>query len=85
MFQLSVQLNSMQHSNKSIQFGTAIERYKINNAYIQEQLTKIQRIIGDAPMYEIDHYVKENMNSQELNDRFYLQYEPTSSLETGSV
>ena len=36
-------------------------------------------------MYEIDHYVKENMNSQELNDRFYLQYEPTSSLETGSV
>lgn len=71
--------------NDTIQFGTAIERYKINNAYIQEQLTKIQRIIGDAPMYEIDHYVKENMNSQELNDRFYLQYEPTSSLETGSV
>ena len=59
--------------NDTIQFGTAIERYKINNAYIQEQLAKIQGIIGDAPMYEIDNYAKENMNNQGLEDRFYLQ------------
>lgn len=71
--------------NDTIQFSTAIERYKINNEYIQEQLAKIQGIIGDAPMYKIDHYANENMNSQKLNDRFYLQHEPTSSLETGSV
>ena len=26
-----------------------------------------------APMYEIDNYVKENMNNLGLGDRFYLQ------------
>lgn len=59
--------------NDTIQFSTAIERYKINNGYIQEQLTKIQGIIGYAPMYEIDNYAHENMNNLNLEDRFYLQ------------
>lgn len=59
--------------NDTIQFSTAIERYKINNDYIQEQLTKIQNIIGEAPMYEIDFYANENMNYLNLEDRFYLQ------------
>ena len=60
--------------NDTIQISTAIERYKINNGYIQEQLTKIQGIIGDAPMYEIDNYANENMNNQNLEKRFYLQH-----------
>lgn len=60
--------------NDTIQFSTAIERYKINNDYIQEQLTKIQGIIGEAPMYEIDNYANENMNKQSLENRFYLQH-----------
>ena len=60
--------------NDTIQFSTAIERYKINNEYIQEQLTKIQEIIGDAPMYDINNYANENMNNQDLEDRFYLQH-----------
>ena len=59
--------------NDTIQFSTAIERYKINNEYIQEQLTKIQEIIGEAPMYEINSYANENMNNLGLEDRFYLQ------------
>lgn len=59
--------------NDTIQISTAIERYKINNEYIQEKLTKIQRIIGEAPMYEIDNYANENMNNQNLENRFYLQ------------
>ncbi len=60
--------------NDTIQFSTAIERYKINNGYIQEQLTKIQGIIDDAPMYEIENYTYENMNNLSLNNRFYLQH-----------
>ena len=59
--------------NDTIQFSTAIERYKINNEYIQEQLTKIQGIIGEAPMYVIDNYANENMSNQNLENRFYLQ------------
>ena len=58
--------------NDTIQISTAIERYKINNEYIQEKLTKIQRIIGEAPMYEIDNYANENMNNQNLENRFYI-------------
>ena len=60
--------------NDTIQLSSAIERYKINNNYIQEQLKKIQNIIGEAPMYEIDNYANENMNSQCLENRFYLQH-----------
>ena len=60
--------------NDTIQFSTAIERYKINNEYIQEQLMKIQGIIGEAPMYVIDNYANENMNNQDLENRFYLQH-----------
>ncbi len=60
--------------NDTIQFSTAIERYKINNEYIQEQLTKIQEIIGEAPMYDINNYANENMNNLGLEDRFYLQH-----------
>ena len=60
--------------NDTIQISTAIERYKINNEYIQEQLAKIQGIIGEAPMYEIDSYANENMNNQGLENRFYLQH-----------
>lgn len=58
--------------NDTIQISTAIERYKINNDYLQEQLAKIQGIIGDAPMYEIDNYASENMNNLDLENRFYL-------------
>ena len=68
--------------NDTIQFSTAIERYKINNGYIQEQLTKIQGIIGYAPMYEIDNYANENMNNLSLKNRFYLQDEPVASTGT---
>ena len=60
--------------NDTIQISTAIERYKINNDYIQEQLAKIQGIIGDAPMYEIDNYANENMCNLDLENRFYLQH-----------
>ena len=60
--------------NDTIQISTAIERYKINNDYIQEQLAKIQGIIGDAPMYEIGNYANENMNNLDLENRFYLQH-----------
>lgn len=59
--------------NDTIQFGMAIERYKINNRYIQKQLANIQRIIGDAPMYEIENFVDEKLNAMKLNGRFYLQ------------
>lgn len=68
--------------NDTIQFSTAIERYKINNGYIQEQLTKIQGIIGYAPMYEIDNYANENMNNLSLKNRFYLQDKPVASTGT---
>ena len=57
--------------NDTIQFGTAVERYKINNGYIQKQLKNIMKIIDIAPMYDIDNFVEENMNKMGLENRFY--------------
>ena len=58
--------------NDTIQFTLAVERYKINNGYIQRQLEKIQRIIDAATMYDINNFANDNMNSLDLKDRFYL-------------
>ena len=47
---------------------------KTNNEYIQKQLAKIQGIVDDVPMYEIDNYANENMCNLDLENRFYLQH-----------
>ena len=57
--------------NDTIQFGTAVERYKINNGYIQKQLKNIMKIIDIAPMYDLDNFIEENMNKMGLENRFY--------------
>lgn len=57
--------------NDTIQFSTAIERYKINNGYIQAQLDNIQEIMRVAPMHEIENYAREEMTKMDLKDRFY--------------
>lgn len=59
--------------NDTIQFGMAVERYKINNKYIHKQLDNIKNIIEKAPMYDIDKFVVENMNKMSLNNRFFLE------------
>ena len=58
--------------NDTIQFTLAVERYKINNGYIQRQIDKIQKIINDATMYNINNFANDNMNSMNLEGRFYL-------------
>ena len=59
--------------NDTIQFTLAVERYKINNGYIQRQRIKIQEIIDAATMYDINNFANDNMNSLDLENRFFLQ------------
>lgn len=58
--------------NDTIQFSTAIERYKINNGYIQAQWNNIQNIMRIAPMHEIENYAKEEMTKMDLKNRFFI-------------
>ena len=58
--------------NDTIQFSTAIERYKINNGYIQAQLNNIQNIMIKAPMHEIENFAKEEMTKMDLKNRFFI-------------
>ena len=58
--------------NDTIQFSTAIERYKINNGYIQAQLNNIQNIMRIAPMHKIENFAKEEMTKMDLKNRFFI-------------
>ena len=57
--------------NDTIQFTLAVERYKINNGFIQKQRDKIKKIRDATSMYDIDLFANDNMNSMNLEGRFY--------------
>lgn len=60
--------------NDTIQFGAAIERYKINNGYIKRQIGILEGVSQKVPMYDIEQFCSENMINMDLSERFKLQF-----------
>lgn len=56
--------------NDTIQFDLALERFRINNDYVQNNIEKILKVFRNASIYDIENFCMDNETKLSIKKRF---------------